>query len=273
MFVFPKRESWSHKGQAGKLLIIGGSMRYSGSPALAALAAIRTGTDLTLVAAPRRAADIIASLKPDLITESTCQNYVCPKDVDHLAELANWSDAVIIGGGLDRKKSTYSAIRSLLVKLNKIKKPCIIDAEAIRAVASHPELIGENCVITPHEEEFHVLGGDVPSKNIKKRKNQVKTISTKLGATVFLKGMVDVISDGKRTCISKTGNPYMAKGGTGDVLAGICGSIMARGISPFDAACASAWINGAAGDMALKKIGPGFFVSEMLDFIPKVIWG
>ena len=269
--LFPKRDPWSHKGESGKLLIMGGSLRYSGSPALAALAAIRAGTDLTLVAAPHRAADIVASFQPDLITEPLPCDYLCPSDVKHLIELAEWADAVVIGGGLDRKAETYMAIRMFLKKTEKTK-PLVLDAEAIRAVSKHPELLGRYSILTPHENEFLALGGRKPNHVIKERALQVKELSEKLNATILLKGHVDVASDGRRVALNRTGNPYLTKGGTGDTLAGICGALLARGIEPFDAACAAAWINGAAGDMALKETGPGFFVSEMLDFIPKVIW-
>lgn len=268
--LFPSRPSWSHKGDFGKLLVVGGSLRYSGSPAFVALAAIRTGVDLTLVAAPRRAADIVARFQPDLITEPLRGEYLSPLDVKHVMELAEWADALVIGGGLDRKEETYKTIRMILKKLN---KPCVLDAEALRAVAKKPSLLRQNFVLTPHENEFQVLGGGKPSHETSKRAQQVKKLALKLKAVILLKGHIDVISDGRQITINKTGNPNLTKGGTGDTLAGICGALLARGVKPFDAACAAAWINGAAGDVALRKIGPGFFVSEMLGFIPRVIWG
>lgn len=268
--LFPKRPGWSHKGDFGKLLIIGGSLRYSGSPAFVALAAIRTGTDLTLVAAPQRAADIVARFQPDLITEPMNSEYLCPSEVNHIMELAEWANALVIGGGLDRKPETYKTIRMILKKL---KKPCVIDAEALRAVAKHPKLLKQNFVLTPHENEFQALGGGRPGHKINERAGQVKKLALKLKTVVVLKGHVDVVSDGRRIALNKTGNPYLTKGGTGDTFAGICGALLARGVKPFDAACAAAWINGAAGDLALHRIGPGFFVSEMLDFIPRVIRG
>jgi len=266
--LFPPRPPWSHKGQAGKLLIIGGSLRYSGSPALVALAAIRSGADLTLVAAPKRAADIIASMQPDLITEPLHCNHLCMHDTKHLTKLMKWADAIVIGGGLDRKKTTYETIRNLL---RKTEKPCVLDAEALRAVAGYPSLIRRNFILTPHENEFEALGGGRPHRNIKERSRHVGGLSDRLKTTILLKGNVDVVSDGKRTALNRTGSPYMTKGGTGDVLAGICGALLARKKEPFEAAGAAAWINGSAGQLASRKIGPGFFVSEMLDFIPKVI--
>jgi len=271
--LFPARPAWSHKGQAGKLLVIGGSLRYSGSPAFAALAAIRTGADLTLVAAPRRAADIIARFQPDLITEPLCRDYLCPADVKPLLKLAKWADALVIGGGLDRKENTYRTIRLLLKQLEP-NKPCVLDAEALRAVAGtvHTRLLKKSFVLTPHENEFQALGGGEPSHATKERVIQVKRLAAKLKSTILLKGHVDVISDGRQVALNRTGNPYMTKGGTGDTLAGICGALLARGVSAFEAASAAVWINGAAGDWALKSLGPGFFVSEMLDFIPKAVW-
>ncbi|RLI96130.1 MAG: NAD(P)H-hydrate dehydratase [Candidatus Aenigmatarchaeota archaeon] len=267
--LFPGRDKWSHKGQNGKLLIVGGSLRYSGSPALAAMAAIRSGTDLTLVAAPKRAADIIACFKPDIITEPLSGNHLSKKDVSHVLELSEWADAVLVGGGLDRMPQTYEAIRGIL---KRIDRPCVLDAESLHAVSGDRGLLRKDFVLTPHEGEFRSLGGKGPSHNIGERLSEVNALSRKLKVTILLKGHADIISDGYRQAINRTGNEYMTKGGTGDVLAGICGSLLARGIDTFDAASASAWISGSAGDMAVKENGPGFFVSEMLDFIPKVIW-
>lgn len=268
--LFQPRPRWSHKGQFGKLLLIGGSYRYSGSPALAALAAIRTGTDLTLVAAPRRAADIIAGFQPDLITEPLHCEHLCPSDIKHVTKLMEWADAAVIGGGLERQEKTYRTIGELLKRM---EKPCVLDAEALRAVADTDTTrpLKGAFVLTPHENEFEALGGGIPSHTVRKRAEQVMRLSKRLNATVLLKGNVDVISDGSHAALNKTGNPYMTKGGTGDTLAGICGALLARGANPFDAACAAAWINGSAGDMAAKAKGRGFFVSEMLDFIPKVL--
>jgi len=269
--LLPPRPKWSHKGQFGRLLVVGGSYRYSGSPALAALAAIRTGTDLTLVAAPRRAADIIAGFQPDLITEPLHCQHLCPSDFRHIMRLMEWADAAVIGGGLDRQEKTYRTIKMILKKL---EKPCVLDAEALRAVADHadtPGLLKTAFVLTPHENEFEALGGGIPSHTVSKRCGQVMRLSRRLKATILLKGSVDVVSDGRQAALNRTGNPCMTKGGTGDTLAGMCGALLARGAKPFEAACAAAWVNGAAGDMAAKAKGMGFFASEMLDFIPRVL--
>ena len=266
--LFPKRDVWSHKGQSGKVLVIGGNVRYSGSPAFVALACIRTGTDLTLVAAPKRAADIIAGFQPDIITEPLNCQHICLKDVDHILELMKWADVMVIGGGLGRNRETYMAINSII---KQACKPMVIDAEAIRAVANDTRIIKSNQIITPHENEFMMLGGVDPSHTKNKRVQQVKSLARKLGTTILLKGRFDVISDGYDIAINNTGNPYMAKGGTGDVLAGICGALLARGAKPIESACAGAYINGMAGKLAAKEYGEGTMASDMLGFIPKVI--
>jgi len=265
---FPRRGAWSHKGEFGRLLVVGGSPRYSGSPALVALAAIRAGADLTLVAAPRRAADIIARFRPDLITEPLGRDCITPADAGHVIRLAGWADSVVIGSGIGRKPSTFNAVRRVV---KEISSPCVIDAEAIRAVAGHGGLLKKNFVLTPHADEFYALAGRRPKNDAKNRADLAGRLAKRLNCTIVLKGHVDVISNGRQTALNKTGNPAMTKGGTGDSLAGICGALLARGITPFDAACAAAWLNGAAGDAARRKKGEGFLVSEMIDLIPQVL--
>ena len=266
--IYKPRKKWSHKGNFGSLLVIGGSKKYSGSPAFNALSAYRSGVDLVTVAAPRRAADIVASFSPDLITHSLDGDYLNETHLDDIFVLAGNSDAVVIGGGLEGNKKT-------LVTVNKILKgltiPCVIDADAIHAVANNKKVLRKNFVITPHSIEFYVLTGTKPEPDMKKRINLVKKAAAKLGCVVALKGYVDVISDGKRVAVNKTGNPYMTVGGTGDTLTGICGALLARGVDPFEATCAACYINGRAGDLAAKKFREGFIASDLINEIPKVI--
>jgi NAD(P)H-hydrate epimerase len=126
-------------------------------------------------------------------------------------------------------------------------------------------------VITPHSIEFSVLSGIKPPEDLKKRIKLVKKTASQLNCIIALKGYVDLISDGKKVSVNKTGNPYMTVGGTGDTLAGICGSLLARKVDPFEAACAACYINGKAGDLAAKRLGEGFLASDLIDEIPKVI--
>jgi NAD(P)H-hydrate epimerase len=265
--IYKPRSDWCHKGDFGHLLVIGGSRKYSGSPAFNALAAYRSGVDLVTVAAPRRAADIIASFSPDLITHPLDGDYFDESHLKEVLELAKSVNAVAVGGGLERYKSTLIAVRKFL---KKIELPCVIDADAIHAIKKK-SIIKRNFVITPHSNEFFVLTGIQPETDIERRVALVKNVATQLGCVIVLKGHIDVISDGMRTAINKTGNPYMTVGGTGDTLTGICGALLARGVDPFDASCAACFINGMAGDLAARRYDEGLMASDLIDEIPNVL--
>lgn len=266
--IFKPREKWSHKGTFGSLLVIGGSKRYSGSSTFNALAAYRTGVDLVTIAAPIRAADIIASFSPDLITYPLEGDHLNESHLDEIFVLAESSDAVAIGGGLERNKETLTTVKKILGGLT---LPCVIDADAIHAIVTDKKVLRENFVIMPHSNEFFVLTGKWSETSLKKRVDIVKREASKLNCIITLKGYVDVISDGKQVAINKTGNAFMTVGGTGDTLTGVCGALLARKVDPFEAACAACFINGSAGDLAAKKFGEGLMASDLIDEIPKVI--
>lgn len=264
--VYKKRDAWSSKYDFGHLLVIGGSNLYSGAPALNALAALRSGVDLVTVAAPKRAADIISSFSPDLITYPLEGDYIGTWHVKELLELAKNKNAVVIGGGIGRKESTFSAVRKFLTEID---LPTVVDADALHAITK--KCVKEKFILSPHSREFHILSGMELKKDIESRKKSVKKVASRYKFTVLLKGHVDVISNGKKVEINKTGTPYMTKGGTGDTLAGIAGSLLAQDVDTFEAACAAAYINGKAGELASKEKKQGLLASDILDKIPRVI--
>ena len=263
--VFKKRKDWSYKYDYGSLLIIGGSKLYHGSPALAGLSALRSGVDLVTIIAPERAADIIASFSPDLITYPLKGDYLDKKHLSTLMKFSKNKTAVVIGGGLCREKKTLLAVNKFL---KRIKIPTVIDADAIHAIDK--KFLKKNFVITPHSKEFYVMSKLKLERSLNKRIEAVKKSSSLMNSTILLKGFVDVISDGKRIAINRTGNPFMTVGGTGDTLAGICGSLLAQGIDYFDAACASAFINGKAGDLAARERKQGLLATDLIEKIPLV---
>jgi len=270
--VYKKRKPWSHKDDFGRLLIIGGSRKYSGSPAFNALAALqamsayKTGVDIVEVAAPKRAANIIASFSPDLITHPLEGNYIEKKHLPVLLKESKNKSAFVVGGGIERNKSTLKTIRAYL---EKIKIPGVIDADAIYALNKSKGINLENFVITPHAHEFFILTKIKPSENLKQRIKQVQQAAKKLNTTILLKGHVDIISNSKQTAINKTGAPFMTKGGTGDTLAGILGSLIAQNNSLFNSACAAAYINGKAAELTKKKTS--FLATDLLEKIGKVV--
>jgi len=266
--VFKKRKKDSHKGDFGHLLVIGGSKLYHGSIAFNALAAYRAGSDLVTILAPERAANIVASLSPDLITYPLKGDFIRKSHLKTMFKFLDRKDAVVIGGGTGRRKETLSTINNFL---RKIKIPCVIDADAIYAVSKSKNVLKNNFVITPHSYEFFVLSGiEIKEMSLKEKIESVKKVANYLRCTILLKGNIDIISDGYRVAINRTGNPYMTKGGTGDTLAGICGALLAQGIEPFYSACAAAYINGKAGDMAARDLKHSLTASDLLDYIPKV---
>ena len=268
--VYTERPKWSHKGDFGKLLIIGGSKRYTGAPALAAysaIAALRAGVDLVTVAAPGRAADIVAGFSPNLITEPFEGDYFTPKHLKRIFKLCKDYDAVSIGSGLGVEKETQEFVKGFIEKMT---KPCVVDADAIKALKK--KRIGGNFILTPHAYEFYAISGDKPKQDILGRAKLVKGFAKKTRAVILLKGAVDIISDGKQTAMNKTGNPYMTTGGTGDVLTGVCGGLLAQGIESFKAACVAAYITGKAGDLAVKEKKP-IIATDVIEKIPEVIKG
>jgi len=267
--IYLPRPEWSHKGNFGHVLVIGGSSKYSGSPAFAAFAAYRSGSDLVTIAAPERASDIIASFSPDMITEPLDGDYLKKAHLRQVLEIAKSADSVVIGGGIERRPETLAFVHSLLAS---IKIPCVIDADAIHAIAHNPAILsGRPFVITPHQREFQALTREDPTLELAHRTEIVKLFASKLKTTILLKGHTDIISDGEKVFHNNTGNPNMTKGGTGDTLAGICGAILGMKFDPLTAACAAAYINGAAGDLAAKERGPGLMASDLLDKIPIII--
>ncbi|MBI5871765.1 NAD(P)H-hydrate dehydratase [archaeon] len=267
--VYKKRDHWSRKYNFGHLLVIGGSKQYSGSPALVALAALRSGVDLVTVVAPERAANIIASFSPDLIAYPLKGDYLNKKHLPELLKFTENKTAVVIGNGLCREEETLETIIEYLKNVN---IPCVIDADAIHAVAQNKKVIeNKNFIITPHGREFEVLSGVKVSTNLNERIEAVKKVASELKTTILLKGHVDIISDGKEVALNKTGSPKLSVGGTGDTLTGVCGAMLSRGINTFIASCASAYVNGKAGEYAVKKYGESTIATDLIEKIHIVL--
>lgn len=267
--VYTKRNDWSRKYNFGHLLVIGGSKLYSGSPAFNALAAYRSGVDLVTIAAPERAADIIASFSPDLITYPLNGDKLEKKHLPELLELSHKKTACVIGGGLGRDKKTLETVLEFLKHVN---LPCVIDADAIHAVSLNTKILEDKkFVLTPHSYEFFVLTGLYPTTHLNERIRYTEEAARRYKTTIVLKGHIDVISNSIYTAICRAGSPFMTKGGMGDTLAGICGALLARGIDTFMATCVATYINGSAGQLASKKLGEGITASDLIKEIPNVI--
>lgn len=275
--VYQKRPGNARKYDYGLVLVIGGGQFYSGSPALAAMAAFRAGADMVHVIAPKRAADIIASFSPSLAA-FPLQGEILTKEhlpillsmAESAKQVSRGKTAVVIGGGLGRSEETKEVIQEFLAQ---IKVPVVIDADAIHAVGKNLETVrGKNFIFTPNLFEFFVLTGqDIKDLTFEQRLRVVQEESKKLGGIILLKGQNDIISNGSETAVDETGSPYMTKGGTGDTLAGIAGGLLAQGIDPFLATQASSYINGKAGEIASRKLKQGLLPTDLIRAIPAVL--
>ncbi|NVM31158.1 MAG: NAD(P)H-hydrate dehydratase [Candidatus Helarchaeota archaeon] len=270
-----ERPAASHKGDFGKVLVIGGGggKYYSGAPALAGLAALRTGTDLVNIAVPSSISNVLRGFSPDLIIRDLPGDLLSKSALDPLEPLLKWASGVIIGPGLGLDPETLEAILTILEKIRSLNTPVLVDADAIKAMAeSNTILSGIPAVITPHFGEYKILTG-VDLSKIKDPYERLKTVQTsakELGVTLLVKGPNDFISDGISAKINQTGTPSMTVGGTGDVLSGVVGCFLAQNYPPFRAANAGAFINGLAGELAEETcFGSHITASDLIEFIPE----
>lgn len=269
--VVKPRSPESKKGDFGRLLVVGGGPGYSGAPAFAALTALRTGVDLAFVAAPRSVSEAIRGYSPNLIVRRLSSDYLVPEDLPLLADLASKSTSIVVGPGLGLEEETRRAVLEFMRGVN---IPMLVDADAVKALREEPAMLrGRPAVLTPHAGEFAVMSGlQLPGgEALWERVEMVKEVAGMMGVTVLLKAHVDIVSDGDRFKVNATGNPGMTVGGTGDVLSGVAGAFLGWGAQPFRAACAAAFVSGAAGDMAAGEKGFHIVATDVIEKIPEVL--
>jgi ADP-dependent NAD(P)H-hydrate dehydratase / NAD(P)H-hydrate epimerase len=262
------RDKKSHKGQNGRVLVIGGSKDYSGAPALAALAALGAGVDISVVACPKIVSSEIRSFSPDLIVKSLPSDAILPSDVDNILKFSENVDTVIIGCGIGTEEGTKVAINQIL---ENIEKPVLLDADALKLVDLDLINTQLELVLTPHSSEFKKVFDKAVPENLDDKIGLMRNLTLKKSFTVLLKGEIDIIGQNCLFKLNKTGNPGMTVGGTGDCLAGLVGGLMAQGHSGFEAAFIGAYINGKAGDLAKDKFAYNFTATQLLGLIPQVL--
>ena len=254
-------EQNSHKGSNGRLLIIGGGPYY-GAPALAGIAALRTGTDTVKLAVPSSCSDRVAAVSPVFVMTELSEKRLMPEAVNGLLKSASLNDAVLIGPGLGRSPDTAAAVRKFV---SECSVPMVVDADGITALGTHVPNMRAPVILTPHAGEYRSLGGTEYTDE------GVATIAQKTGCVVVLKGHEDIISDGFHTRRNITGTPGMTGAGTGDVLAGIVAGLLSKGIDSFGAACLGTYISGKAGETSFSRNGYGMIATDIVDDIPSVI--
>jgi len=267
--VLRRREKSSHKGDNGRILIVGGGP-FAGAPALSALASLRTGADWVTIATPRNVAPIIASISPNLIVQPLSSSILTEDDVSPVLNLMRMHDVLVIGMGLGAAEETKRAVKSIIE--DEAVKKAVVDADGLYGLdlplkASKSKQV----IITPHAGEFSKMGTQNPPADGEERLEFIREFSLRNRVVTLLKAAHDVISDGKRIKVNVTGNAGMTVGGTGDVLSGITGALFATSGDAFEVATAAAFISGSAGDAAFRDKGLSLLATDVVEAIPAIL--
>ena len=263
----------SNKGTLGSLLCICGSYGMAGAAIMAGKAALRCGIGLLKIAVPKSiypvcATNILESVYYPL--EETSNGVISSKNTDFLLEMCEKSSAVVIGCGLSVCDDTKNLVQSVITNC---EKPLVIDADALNCICNKPEILKNlkaPAIITPHPGEMARLLHSTPKTVNSNRENTAIDFAKKFGVVTVLKGAGTIIAspDGE-VYINHTGNSGMATGGSGDVLSGIIGSLLAQGASPINTAAAGVFLHGTIGDLAAEKLGKiSMLPTDMIDMIP-----
>ena len=270
--LLPERPRDSHKGKNGRALLFAGSDRYAGAALISAAAALRTGAGILYVCVPRGIRPAFFSL-PEAICLGVGEggNWDARAIQDALLELSG-KDALALGPGMDRME-TDALLRAVLEE----KKPLVLDADGLNALSRNPnlyQLLHPGVVITPHPGEMARLTGNTAAEIGRDPVHTAESFAKKYGCTVLLKGHESIITDGEQTCRNTTGNPGLAKGGSGDVLTGMILALLAQGLSPFAGAAAGAFLLGCSADRAFALLGTRMLMArDVLESIPLAVDG
>lgn len=282
-FRLPSRDSAAHKGNFGRVVLIGGSRGMSGSIALSAMASLKSGSGLVSAVVPDRCLETVASFHPAVMTKPVCDDdrgrfglAAAMEMVDSMRS----ADAVGIGPGMTTAPGSLRIVERWVGQRgsdsagSECVQPMVIDADGLNCLAQLGLLGGldgkagsqshlnlqlkterlESVVLTPHAGELQRLTGAAASD----RSGQVdaaRRMADRTGVTIVVKGGPSVVVDGDQSWTCNTGNPGMATAGTGDVLTGVITSLLGQGMSPWRASCLGVWVHGRAGDLAAARLG------------------
>lgn len=264
--ILPDRDPWAHKGVFGKLLLLCGSRGYTGAAALAAIGSLRSGAGLVYLGVP----ECIYAIEAVKLTEaivfplSDDGGTFSEAAAEELLPLLSKMDAVLIGPGLGQSAGTLAVLKTVM---ERFPGPLVVDADGINLLSAHKDLLRRRkavTVLTPHAGEFARLAPGF--------QEQPMEFAREYGCILVLKGHETLITDGAYCYRNTTGNPGMAVGGSGDVLAGIITSLLGQGIAPMEAAAAGVWLHGAAGDLCAERMGQyAMLPTDLLEDLPRLL--
>ena len=268
--ILPDRARDSHKGDYGRILLLCGCRGYTGAAALAATGALRSGAGLVYLGVPESIYQIVATklLEPIVLPLSDVDGHFSCNAVKELCKLLPKMDAVLIGPGIGQSVETKALVEAVLTYF---EGPVVVDADGINVLKTNTDILRGRMyptVLTPHPGEFARIGGNAGEN----RQERAEELARDLNSIIVLKGYGTVITDGATTYVNPTGNPGMAVGGCGDVLAGMVTAFIGQGVDPLQAAACGAWLHGAAGDICAEQIGQyAMLPSDLLEFLPRLM--
>ncbi len=268
--LLPDRPAWGHKGTFGKILLLCGSRGYTGAACLAAMGALRSGAGLCFLGVPESIYEIeaIKLNEPVVFPLPDEDGKLGLSAVSEIEKRLPQMDAVLIGCGLGQSSGTLAVVKTVL---EQAKCPVVVDADGINVLTQHKDILRGRAnitILTPHDGEFTRFCGTIGED----RMASAACFSREWNSILVLKGHRTCITDGETGYINETGNPGMAVGGSGDVLAGMIVSLLGQGIPPLEAAACAVWLHGAAGDLCAKEIGQyGMLPTDMLTRIPRLM--
>ncbi|MGD0784624.1 MAG: NAD(P)H-hydrate dehydratase [Sedimentisphaerales bacterium] len=264
----------SHKGEFGKICIIAGSVGFSGAAAIAAKAALRSGSGLVRLAIPQSILPIVAAIEPCYTTIPLAEDSsgkISVKAVDAVLEAVEENDITAFGPGLGVSSGVKTVLENLL-RLDGIR--LVIDADGLNNLATlgnWPDICKANVILTPHPGEMGRLWSGLLRKTMPiNRESIAAEFVSATRAVVVLKGQGTVVADAEKIYVNTTGNPGMATAGTGDVLTGVIAALCGQGLDNFDAAVLGVYVHGMAGDLAAEEKGQmSLIATDVIDYLPK----
>lgn len=268
--LLPDRDPWGHKGTFGKVLLLCGSLGFTGAAYLAAMGALRCGAGLVFLGVPESIYQIEAVKLNEPVVfplpeeDGKLSEAAIPQILERLPQM----DVVLIGCGLGQSDGTFQVVKAVL---QNAECPVVVDADGINVLAQHKDILRGRtapAILTPHDGEF-VRMGSQPGQD---RMEAAAELARDLGCIVLLKGHRTCITDGTYGYVNQTGNPGMAVGGSGDVLSGMIAALLGQGIAPLEAAACGVWLHGAAGDLCAEKLGQyAMLPTDMLSALPRLL--
>lgn len=273
--MFPRRRLDSHKGQNGRVLVIGGSIDYFGAPLLAALGVLGSGADLVYLLVPECNFEISRSFYPDFIVRKYIGNYINSRTLDVALEMAKKIDSILIGPGVSEDPESLRVITRIIQKTT---CPIILDAEAIPAIgqlgspALTENIAQPRITITPNMAEMDEITEGVLPDDPEEEIRLVEDFAKKWDVTILLKKPTSIIaSPNLPTRINPTGNAGMTVGGSGDVLAGFVASLIAQGMKPYEACISASFLFGLTGEMLYAQKGFNYLATDLALELPYLI--